>query len=97
MFRVTYWQVCKTYGVPPSEIWQPCMTTITWAPKITSASMCTYEYRNPPLCSYDYAGYACYVVSCDTLLVVWCGPSTITRAYASRDYAENYELKKISS
>ena len=52
LFRVTYWQVCKTYGVPPSEIWQACMTTITWAPKITSASMCTYGHRNPPLCSY---------------------------------------------
>ena len=54
LFRVTYWQVCKTYGVPPSEIWQPCMTTITWAPKITSASMCTYGHQNPPLCSYGY-------------------------------------------
>ena len=29
------------------------MTTITWAPKITSESMCTYGHRNPPLCSYD--------------------------------------------
>ena len=56
MFRVTYCQVCKTYGVPPSEIWQAWMTTITWAPKITSASMCTYRHWKPPLPSYEYAG-----------------------------------------